>query len=151
MPRRVFIDSWGWFAHLNRRDKHHARVRPYLETLLREAVGLVTSDPVIVECLDVARKKFPDFPTQAAEWFSRALAAEHLSVLPLTPEVRRAALLLKLQYRSDSRVTFTDCCNAALMDHEGLHEVLSGDSHYRDLHPGIRLLPEDDARADTGS
>ena len=143
MTRRVFIDSWGWFGYMDKKDPHHRAARETLDRLLTQGVDLCTSGPVIVECVDRVRKRDPEVMRSLADWFAKQAGSGYLELLVATPEMLQDSLHLRLRHGSDPDVTFVDCTTAILLREAGIQEILTGDQHFRYLCEDIRLLPED--------
>src|SRR6266571_2719709 len=65
MPRRLFVDSSGWYALIDRRDSWHVTAKEQVERLLADGGRLATSDYVVDERFAKAEAFFRKHRDQA--------------------------------------------------------------------------------------
>lgn len=128
MGRRVFVDTSGWYALMDRRDAWHDRARLEVQRLLGRRVTLVTSDYVVDESCTLtmsraglaAAARLLDLlhDTQALEW--EWMGADRFA--------RAEALFRK---HRDHGYSFTDCASFALMRELRIEAALTSDEHFR--------------------
>ena len=124
MTRAVFADTFFWIALTNPADRFH-RAAHELDLI---GVLVVTTDEVLVELLTF----FADDPwlrTKAARTAEALLSDSIVRVVPQSRESFRAGLSL-YQARPDKRYSLNDCISMAVMQREGMVEVLTNDRHF---------------------
>ena len=135
MTRAVFADTFFWIALTNPADKFHEAAHELGLT----GILVVTTDEVLVEFLTF----FADDPwlrTKAARTADALLGDSAVRVIPQTRDSFRAGLAL-YQARPDKRYSLTDCISMAVMQREGIFEVLTNDRHFEQ--EGFRRLFRD--------
>ncbi len=129
----VFIDTNGWVALTNPKDRWHDAAR----TAAREVAprGFVTTEDVLTE--------FFAFLTEHGAPF-REVGTQTLRSILLDVEVAvqtHDALLAALAYyeeRPDEGYTLTDCVSVTFMRARGLTDILTNDERFRQK--GFRTL-----------
>jgi predicted nucleic acid-binding protein len=136
MAARLFVDSSGWYALIDRRDAWHESAKEQIERHVRKRARLITSDYVIDESCtltkvragSVAAVRFLDLlkESQAVDW--EWIGAERFA--------RAEALFRK---RRDQGYSFTDCTSFALMQELRIDRALTSDAHFRaaGFHPTL--------------
>jgi uncharacterized protein len=136
MARSVFVDSWGWYSLINRRDVHHGAIRALVQGLIRDGVRLVSTDYVLDEsCTLVKARAGSDAALRLLDMLNGTAALELEWV---TPDRFLQAEALFRKYR-DQAFSFTDCTSFAVMQERRLREVITMDDHFRIM--GFQLLP----------
>lgn len=121
---RVFVDTSGWYAAADSRDRDHDAVARWLR---RNTLVLVTSDYVFDETVTLIRMELGH---PAAVRFGENVqtsAAVHL--VSVRTEDREVAWGTFKKFE-DQRLSFTDCTSFALMKRLGLIRVLGVDRHF---------------------
>jgi uncharacterized protein len=117
----IFVDSSGWFAAVNRRDRHHARATELLST----HSSLVTSDFVIVETWLLINSRM-DFAT--AERFVAGVRASCRVESIVGADWVQASVIAD-QF-ADQTYSLVDRTSFAVMERLGLGQALSFDSDF---------------------
>lgn len=137
-----FVDTWAWLVLA---DDSHAAFGS-LTRLRAVSIGdgspWVTTDYVLDETMT---RLFAATPfTKARQFMEGIFQASHQGLLDIehvTPERFRNAWRLRLRYRDKPRISFTDLTSFVVMRELGLHEVLTGDSHFEQVGLGFLKLP----------
>ena len=141
MTRQVFVDTWAWYALVNRSDRHHSLARETLLSLLKESAALVTSNFVFDETITLIRYHIG---YQAAVRFYEILQElcrkGNLVFIRVSEEHEQEAWRLFRVYK-DVSVSFTDCTSFAIMHLSGIEYAFTGDRHFTIL--GFSILPPD--------
>jgi predicted nucleic acid-binding protein len=97
--RRIFVDSWGWCAMVNRREEYHELVQDLIAELVEESTKFYTSNFVLDETYTLIRTLVHH---RAAVEFHRKLqimiAGTLVEVIYLTPEIERNAWIIFERY-----------------------------------------------------
>lgn len=127
MARRLFIDTSGWYALIDRRDAWHAAATQQLATLLAARGRLVTTDYVVDESCTLTRMRA-----------GRAAANRLLDLLSQTRGVdwewigteRFARAQTFFRKHGDHAYSFTDCTSFVVMRELRLARALTTDANF---------------------
>jgi uncharacterized protein len=137
MAERVFVDTWGWYTLIDRRDAQHAVTASLVRRLIGGGVRLVTTDYVVDESCTLAKARSgSEAAMQLLKVLDRTAALE---VEWVGPERFDRARSLFRKHR-DQTFSFTDCTSLAVMRELGIAEAITADDHFRIA--GFGLLPE---------
>ncbi|HEX4132577.1 MAG TPA: PIN domain-containing protein [Pirellulales bacterium] len=130
--RRVFADSFFFFALFNRNDAAH---RKAVELSQQRGVQLVTTAWVLTELADglacsTARQAVRRFV------LNFQLPGQHV-VLPATAALWHEGIDL-YDRRKDKQWSLTDCISMVAMTEQGITDVLTGDHHF--VQAGFKAL-----------
>ena len=130
---RVFVDTSGWYAHLNRDQSGHAAIKAALKA---HHGRLVTSNFVVDETLTLIRSRMSWHHAHA---FGVEIRAGGLAeLIRVEPADEDAAWAIFVRYR-DHVFSFTDCTSFALMQRLGLSTAIVLDDDFRTF--GLTCLP----------
>lgn len=123
--RRVFVDTSGLYAWVNKNDPWHQAM---CSLPAAEGCRLVLSDYIVDEAcsLFVARK----IPHQCRRLFHLLDHSEIVQLQWIGADLFHEAKDWMLRYE-DQPLSFTDCTSFACMKRLGLHEAASTDRHFR--------------------
>lgn len=128
MAGDVFVDTSGWYAVIDRRDRHHRRADALIRRLLRAGHRLVTSDYVVDEACTLTKARAGAFA-----------ATRLLDLLRDTGSVewewvgseRFARAEARFRKQTDQAFSFTDCTSFEIMRERALQAALTSDEHFR--------------------
>jgi hypothetical protein len=123
---RVFIDSGGFLAVMDRDDPFHPAAREITARLAVTRTQLYTSNYIVDETCTLVRARTTH---GLAVQFLRSLRASGILVLRLTPAIEAEAERIFIRY-DDKDFSFTDCTSFALIEAKRLDAVLSFDRHF---------------------
>ena len=129
----IFVDTGGFYAAADTRDRNHAAATAVFET--RGIVGdLVTSDYVFVEtwCLIRAR-----LGRDAAMGYWDAMQTDVVKTYGITSEDLSKARSIASSW-PDQDFSLIDCTSFALMERLRLAEALAFDRHFQVYRYGLR-------------
>ena len=135
---RVFIDSGGFLAVMDRDDPLHVAARDLSARLESSRSQLYTSNYIVDETCTLVRARTSH---RLAAQFLRSLRISGIILLRVTPAIEAEAERIFLRY-ADKDFSFTDCTSFALIETKRLDAVLSFDRHfsqYRFRHPVTNL------------
>ena len=140
---RVFIDSGGFLAVMDRNDQFHPAARDIAARLDAIGAPLYTSNYIVDEACTLIRARTTHAKTTK---FLQFLRASRIVILRVTPPFEAEAERIFLRY-TDKDFSFTDCTSFALIDAKRLNAVLAFDRHfvqYRFRHHVTNLTSPDD-------
>lgn len=125
--RRVFIDSSGWKALVDKKDDFYEEGWKIWNKLLDGGVDLLTSNYILDESLTLVRLRCGlDKALVLREFLFRG-----------EPKIKVARVLAqdeteawKWFVKDWSKLSFTDCVSFAVMERLGLKEVFAFDRHF---------------------
>ena len=135
---RVFIDSGGFLAVMDRDDPLHPAARDISARLESIRSQLYTSNYIVDETCTLVRARTRH---SLAAQFLRSLKTSGIIILRVTPAIEAEAERIFLRH-ADKDFSFTDCTSFALIEAKRLDAVLSFDRHfsqYRFRHRVINL------------
>lgn len=136
MSRRVFVDTSGWYALIDRRDDEHVRTGSFVREWLRSGGRLVSSDYVLDESFTLARARSgPRAAFQLMDLLERTAAVD-LEWVGSERFDRAAAMFRRYD---DQAFSFTDCTSFVVMRELELTKALTSDEHFRIA--GFELVP----------
>jgi len=121
---RVFVDTGGWYAAADSRDRHHGNVARWLR---RNALPLVTSDYVFDETVTLIRMELGH--PAAVHFGDNIRASAAVQIASVTREDSAAAWETFKKF-DDQKFSLTDCTSFAIMKRLGLTRVLGTDGHF---------------------
>jgi uncharacterized protein len=127
MATRLFVDTSGWYALIDRRDTRHVTAVQQVAKVLNARGRLVTTDYVIDESCTLARARA-----------GRAAANNLLDLLNQTGGLdwewigaeRFARTAVFFRKHGDHGYSFTDCTSFVVMRELKLTRALTGDAHF---------------------
>jgi predicted nucleic acid-binding protein len=123
---RVFIDSGGFLAVMDRDDPHHPAARDISARLESIRSQPYTSNNVVDETCTLVRARTSH---SLAAQFLRSLKTSRIIILRVSPAVEAEAERIFLRH-ADKDFSFTDCTSFALIETKRLDTVLSFDRHF---------------------
>jgi predicted nucleic acid-binding protein len=139
---RLFIDTWGWLVLANGRDPAFGVVSGFRASVAGQRGAWVTTDYVLDESMT---RLFAAAPfAEARRFFEGIFEASRQGLLDIehvTPERFSGAWRLRLRYRDQPRISFTDFTSFVVMRELGLRQVLTGDAHFAQVGMGFVRMP----------
>jgi predicted nucleic acid-binding protein len=133
----TFLDSAYVIALTSVRDQDHARALALADEY--DGEPLLTTDAVLLEIGNALARRNR---SAATAMIQRLLAADHVSVVRLTPELFERAFSLYSTHR-DKEWGLTDCISFVVMRDEGMADALTSDRHF--VQAGFRALMRSDS------
>ena len=137
MAREVFVDTWGWYVLIDRRESDHGRAVSLVRDLIQSGVRLVSSDYVLDESFSLAKARAGSAAAVRLLGLVEGTAALDLEWVG-SERFERAKRRFR-KYR-DQAFSFTDCTSFEIMLERGIEEAITSDEHFRLA--GFRLLPD---------
>jgi predicted nucleic acid-binding protein len=127
MASDVWIDSGGFYAMLDPRDKWHIEVERKIEELDREGTRYFTSDYVLDETVTLLQSR--GLAHLVGPWLGDILLEETCTIEWMDSEWFRQVFAYFIKY-SDKEWSFTDCFSFCVMERRKIHRALANDHHY---------------------
>lgn len=125
---RVFVDTSGWYALIDRNDAGHEGVSGLVAQLLRAGSRLVTTDYVLDEAYTLAKARSGSVAALRLSDLIHGTAALDVEWLGSARFEAAEGLFRKYQ---DQAFSFTDCTSFVLMRELGIREAVTTDDHFR--------------------
>jgi len=139
MMNKVFIDTGGWLAFMNKKDRYNQLAEEYFIKLRKENIPLITSNYVISETLTwLNYNNYHDIAVKAMKLWKEAEIVNHLSIYWVDKNITEEAWLIFEKF-SDHKLSFTDCTSFAICRKTKIKKVFSFDTHFNVL--GFLLSP----------
>lgn len=131
--RKIFLDTGGILALVNKKDILHKKAVQVNEALELEEVRFIITDYIIVEVGNALAKH----KELAIKTLDHLQTSEDIQRIEITDEIFDQALELYKKY-SDKEWGVTDISSFVVMQQEGLNEVFTADHHFKQF--GFRIL-----------
>jgi predicted nucleic acid-binding protein len=120
----TFLDAAFVIALTSVRDQDHVRAVELADEY--DGRPLLTTDAVLLEIGNALARRNR---SQAAAMIQRLLAAEHVTVVRLTPELFERAFAFYAAHQ-DKEWGMTDCISFVVMRDKGMTDALTSDRHF---------------------
>jgi hypothetical protein len=136
--RRVFVDTSGWYALMDRRDAGHGAVTAFVAQAARSGTRLVTTDYILDESCTLTKARAGS--SMALRFLELIAGTTALDLEWIDAErFRRAEAYFRKHL--DQAFSFTDCTSFVVMQQLRVSQVITSDEHFRIA--GFEVLPED--------
>lgn len=136
---KVFVDSGGWIACINRKDRHHQKAVNYLKALRKDRVPLITSNFIQAETITWIRYNINHQTSlKVIKLWEKVEEMNELTTYRVSKEIDRKAREIFKKY-SDHILSYTDCTSFAICKKHGIKKVFGFDSDFNTL--GYLLAP----------
>ncbi len=122
--KRLFADSYYYFAILNSKDSAHERALPFSQT---PGIQFITTAWVLTEVADGLSS--PVDRLLCGAFIKRLQLSPRVIIIPATQQWFDLGLDFYIQ-RPDKNWSLTDCISFLVMRQHGLTEALTGDHHF---------------------
>jgi uncharacterized protein len=127
MAARIFVDTSGWYALIDRRDSLHERASTEVRRRLRSGTRLVTTDYVVDESCTLCKVRAGGAaPIRLLDLLDQTEAVDREWVTP--ERFQRSAAFFRTH--RDQGYSFTDCTSFVLMRELRLPAALTSDGHF---------------------
>jgi len=125
--RRVFVDTGGFYAALNRKDASHLIARRLFNRARRERWFLFTANFVVAETHALILTRVG---RESAEQFLRSVYAGRTNIIRAEEgDEQRARSIIELY--ADKDFSYCDAISFAVMERLDITEVIAFDEHFR--------------------
>lgn len=133
---KLFVDTSGWVALFNQRDRNHKAAKELWERLVRKRPSLYTSDYIIDETITLLRVR-GGFEV-AKKGGQNLFGSRILSLLKVSYSELLESWELFQKY-PEHGFSFTDCTSFVLMKKNGIDYAFTFDKHFSILGFSVRL------------
>lgn len=131
--RKIFLDTGGILALVNKRDTLHKKAVQVNGTLELEEVRFIITDYIVVEIGNALAKH----KELAIKTLNHLQTSEDIQRTKITDEIFDQALELYKKY-SDKDWGLTDISSFVIMQRENISEAFTADYHFKQF--GFRIL-----------
>lgn len=135
-PRTLFVDTGGWLAVLDPKDKYHPQAADFFRQALSTYGYLITTNMVIAETYVNIRRHSSH--VKAIAFLNLIEQSGRIRCLWSDEELEVAAREI-LRLYNDQDFSYTDAVSFALMQREAITDVFAFDRHFRTM--GFNVLP----------
>ncbi|WP_423222490.1 type II toxin-antitoxin system VapC family toxin [Candidatus Amarolinea aalborgensis] len=126
----VFVDTWAWYAMIDKADDDHLIAQLTSEELLDRGHTFVTTNFVLDEAITLIRYRVGHaIAVQFRHKIQQMTVGELLNLVRVTAAHEAAAWIIFEKY-ADQEFSFTDCCSFAVMRAMNLSQVFTADGHF---------------------
>lgn len=127
-PATLFVDTGGWAALFNAKDRDHQRAAELWRVVCEERRPLLTTDYVLDETYTLIRRSRAGL--RGAIDFHELVTTSHvIEIVEVDDRLQKRAWKLFTRY-DDKVLSFTDCTSFALLQARGLFEVFTFDGDF---------------------
>jgi len=135
---KLFIDTWGWIAVADRKERDHAAASEIFQRARRSG-GAVTTNFVLDETFTLLFKRRPF--EDAWNFAAKVVRSPFIDVEEITVERFSRTLELRKRFADKPGISFTDLSTIAIMTEFGIADILTADRHFSHVGLGFRMLP----------
>lgn len=128
MARRLFVDTSGWYALIDRRDARHEAAQDEVARALTGSQRVVTTDYVIDESCTLLKARAGPHAALRLLDLLKATSAVDWEWIGAERFAKCEAFFRK---HRDQGYSFTDCASFIVMRECGLERALTSDAHFR--------------------
>lgn len=139
MKNKVFVDTGGWLACMNKKDEHHSAAKEYFMKLKKDGIPLNTSNYVMSETLTwLNYNNFHNTAVKVMNLWKEAEQMNMLSIQWVDRNIVEEAWEIFKNF-SDHKLSFTDCTSFSICRKDNIKKVFGFDKHFNVL--GFLLSP----------
>jgi len=137
--KRIFVDTWAWYALADRNDSDHSIAEQANQRLLDEEYIFVTTNYVLSETVTLMRYKM--YHSVAVEFWNTMQKLTEMGLVELirVTETHEVTAWTIFEKYSDQDFSFVDCTSFAVMQDIGVSDAFTADHHFATM--GFVLVP----------
>nr|BAL57936.1 PilT domain-containing protein [uncultured Acetothermia bacterium]BAL58550.1 PilT domain-containing protein [Candidatus Acetothermum autotrophicum] len=124
---KVFVDTAGWLALVNKDDQFHNKAQAIRDQLLSSPVSFITTEWVLLEVANGLSKR--RFRKAAVRLLEAIYRSPNIRVVRIDPYLWDKAWNLFKKSR-DKDWSLTDCMSFVVMRDEGIRQAFTTDRHF---------------------
>jgi len=137
--KRIFVDTWAWYALTDSADADHSLAQLANEQLLDEGYTFVTTNFVLAEAVTLVRYNLHHSAAVRFWHTLQQLVEDELVEMVRVEEPDESVAWEIFERYSDQKFSYIDCTSFAVMRRLGLTHVFTADHHFSVL--GFILVP----------
>lgn len=137
--RRIFFDTWAWYALADTNDADHAIAESANAQLLDDGYTFVTSNYILSESVTLIRYKLHHAAAVKFWKMVHQLIDGGLVKLIRVNHAKEDIAWTIFERYADQDFSFVDCTSFAVMQEQNISHVFTGDHHFRTM--GFILVP----------
>ena len=140
---KVFIDTWGWLALGDRKEKRHQEIKAWYSTIHLNAGMIYTSDYVLDETFTLLFRRL-DYKKaiHSLESIQDSVNKNFIKIIWMNPSRFEKAKELRRKFSDKPLISFTDLTSMAIMSEFEINNILTEDNHFLQVGLGFKRIPE---------
>jgi uncharacterized protein len=128
MAAEVWVDTGGFYAMLDHREKWHEEVKRQISDLKSRGDRIITSDYVLDETVALLQARGLSY--LIVPWMDGILESNSIEIVWMDAE-RFREVYAYYRSHSDKQWSFTDCFSFSVMKKRKIQRALAADQHFR--------------------
>jgi predicted nucleic acid-binding protein len=133
---KIFVDTSGWVALFNRKDKYYSEAVKLWKTILKKKEEVYTTNYIIDETITLIRRR-AGFQVSIKTGES-LLNSKIIKKIIIKEEIEKLAFEIYKKF-SDKEFSFTDCTSFETMERNKIDTAFSLDKNFTQY--GFKVLP----------
>ena len=134
LKKTLFVDTSAWDAIKDRNDRHHKAAVEFLQTIVTQKIGIMTSSYVLDETYTLLLNNVGYAVTvRFQEEIEQLEGAGILEIVHVSKQVEKDAWDVFESFNKDKDWSFTDCTSKVLMEKLGINEAFAFDHHFEQM------------------
>jgi len=139
--KKVFFDSWGWVAIINKADAYHGEVFSFYKTFLSQSGKPVTTDYILSETITFLRAKIScESVSVFIETILASVKEERMTLERIDEKRWTRAWETAKKYNDKPYISFVDFTSFIVMKELGVSNALTSDKHFEEVGMGFKKL-----------
>lgn len=139
--KKVFFDSWGWVAIINKADVYHGNVFPFYKAFISQGGKPVTTDYILAETITFLRAKISsEIVSVFIETILDAVKKERIILERIDEKRWVKAWEMSKKYNDKPYISFFDFTSFIVIKELGVSNVLTSDKHFEEVGMGFKKL-----------
>ena len=130
MRKKIFVDTWAWYALADKSDVDHSIAEETNKQLLDDGYLLVTTNNVLSESVTLMRYKLNHFVAVKFWNMTQQLVESGFVEVVRVNEWHEQKAWEIFEKYDDQKFSLVDCTSFAVMQDLSLSEVFTGDHHF---------------------
>ena len=142
MPKKVFVDTWGWVALGHHRDSRHKEVRDFFQQLRSQNAQIFTSDYILDETITLLfRREHFGEAIRFMEGIFAGTSQNILTVEKVSSTRFTEAWKFRLKFQDKPLISFTDLTSMVILKELDIKMILTDDDHFTMVGMGFQKVP----------
>jgi len=139
---RFLIDTWGWYALGNVRERQHNEIKTFYEESRKTGAVIYTTDYILDEMITLLYRRISAFTARSfTHRVMDAVDRGYLRLEEITATRFRHAWGLRQRFHDKPMISFTDLTSFVVMQDLRLTHVLTDDANFTQIAMGFHVLP----------
>jgi uncharacterized protein len=138
----LFIDTWGWVALADVREKAHKEATQVYRNHRQQRGRICTTDYILDETLTLITRRRGVVGAQIMlDILDKAVKDGFLQLVWVNEAHFEQTVQLRLSLKDKPDISFTDLTSMIVMQELGVRQILTADAHFQHVGLGFQCLP----------